>query len=141
MARYEELCNKLGIKDYYICNADNNSCLLSKGFEVGDETQYCPVGLIMKNCELRSEKKVFSEFTPSKQVELLKFLWRQGNLNLQYFYLNNKYGFVFCGLDIDEVYVENEDFIEGLLEFVLKLLENNYIKNEDELKNILERGL
>ena len=74
----------------------------------------------------------YPEFTKEKQLELWKYLLRQ-DLNIQYYYVDKKYGFVLA--DEEEFFFEHKRFEVALAKLV------TYLKkrlNKKEVRKILK---
>ena len=73
----------------------------------------------------------YSEFTKEKQLELWKYLLRQ-DLNIQYYYVDKKYGFVLA--DEEEFEFEHKRFEVALAKLVIYLKKR---LNKKEVRRIL----
>ena len=74
----------------------------------------------------------YPEFTKEKQLELWKYLLRQ-DLNIQYYYVDKKYGFVLA--DEEEFFFEHKRFEVALAKLVIYLKER---LNKKEVRKILK---
>ena len=79
----------------------------------------------------------YPEFSTTAQLELWKYLLRQ-DLNIQYYYIDKKYGFVLAE-DDDNIF-ENEKWEEALAALTLYLVNKKKVKRE-EIKKLLIRWI
>ena len=75
----------------------------------------------------------YPEFTKEKQLELWKYLLRQQDLNIQYYYVDKKYGFVIA--DEEEFFFEHKRFEVALAKLVIYLKKR---LNKKEVRKILK---
>ena len=145
---YKKLCEELEITKYKECllfPLPDDECLLSVRRENNEKVNYCSKQAECVECEFRSDKESYPEFTPKIQLELIKYLTRQENLIINYIYTSNEYGIASVDFERNEVYVKNKDFTNALLEFTLKVAQlaretSKPSLNRKELSIIIEKG-
>lgn len=142
---YRKVCEELEIPKFKECLlSPEHDCLLSLGYGKGERAKYCA----MKDsitCEFRSEKEDYPDFTPTVQLELVKFFIRQEKLIINYIFTSNEYGITSTDYAHNDLFVKDNEFANALLKLVLQIAQLSKkaatpIIDKEELVTIIIKG-
>ena len=141
----EQLMKAAGVKPVML--TDCSFINIKKGYEIG--TDCCPAcedeRLKCEDCEhSKLTKRLYPDFTPSKQLELIKLIMKAGDIdNIHQYYYEISKMFVFECRSLPELgtynqwSTQNVNYELALAELVLILINENKL-DKSEVKRILE---
>lgn len=81
-------------------------------------------------------KDEYPPFTAEKQLELIKWLYRQHQFSIQYAFIKNEYGLIWSEDDFHECW--NTDFSQVLADLICQLWQFLSDDQKQEIKEILQ---
>lgn len=75
-------------------------------------------------------------FTAEKQLELIKWLYRQHQFSIQYAFIKNEYGLIWSEDDFHECW--NTDFSQVLADLICQLWQFLSYDQKEEIKRVLK---